>query len=134
MGVTDPHDPTRPAEPGSAPYPYYPTQPYQPAAYPPPIYQPPPPPVPRPVSNVAMTSMVLGIAGVVVGVCLCGIPQVIAVIFGHMGLNQTQDGRLAGRGMAITGLVLGYVFLVPAVVLTLWILSAVVRVYGVPGG
>ncbi|MDR6868261.1 CheY-specific phosphatase CheX [Microbacterium resistens] len=36
--------------------------------------------------------------------------SIVAVITGHMALGQTKrDPRLGGRGLAITGLVLGYI-------------------------
>lgn len=54
----------------------------------------------------ATTSMILGLLSCALS-CLTAIP---AVIFGHIALNKIgkSGGRLSGRGMAITGLVLGY--------------------------
>jgi len=54
-------------------------------------------------SGLAIASMVLGI------VWLGWLGSLLAVIFGHIALSQTKDGRAGGRGMAIAGLVLGYV-------------------------
>ena len=55
-------------------------------------------------SGLAIASMVLGI------VWVYWIGSILAVIFGHIALSQTsRDETLRGRGMAIAGLVLGYV-------------------------
>jgi hypothetical protein len=48
---------------------------------------------------------------------------VLAVVFGHLGLNETKLGAKTGRGMAIAGLVLGYVCLVPTVLITIWVFA-----------
>lgn len=53
----------------------------------------------------AIASLVCSLAGVV----FCGIPAVLGVIFGFVGLSQTKDGARNGRGMAIAGLVVGLV-------------------------
>jgi|GEM_PF-4369226 hypothetical protein len=87
-----------------------------------PAHVPPPPPplvVPRPpTSGWATASLVLGILGLLCGWCLLGIPCLLAVIFGHLGVRATRDERRGGRRAAVAGLVLGYVALVPAVVIT----------------
>jgi hypothetical protein len=60
-------------------------------------------------SGLAIASMVCGIVGYVTCyfVGILGIP---AVICGHMALSQIQNSAvpMSGRGMAIAGLVLGY--------------------------
>jgi hypothetical protein len=55
-------------------------------------------------SGLAVASLVLGI------VWILWIGSVLAVIFGHVALSQIKRsyGALTGRGMAIAGLVLGY--------------------------
>ena len=55
-------------------------------------------------SGLAIASMVLGI------VWVYWIGSILAVIFGHIAISQTsRDETLRGRGMAVAGLVLGYV-------------------------
>ncbi len=54
-------------------------------------------------SGLAVASMVLGIVGVVTGGFLF-VPQILAVILGHISLNRDRQGR----GFAIAGLVMGY--------------------------
>ncbi|SCF19153.1 protein of unknown function [Micromonospora purpureochromogenes] len=119
------HDPTRPLPPVSA----VPAGPYPPARpYPPAMQYPPAVPYPTPLlvaalptSGSATAAMVLGIVGVLGGWCVFGLPCLLAVILGHIGLHETRDGRKSGRGMAVAGLVLGYVFVAPAVALTVMV-------------
>jgi hypothetical protein len=98
-----------PAAPGS-PAPYY--QPAPAAGYGIPVMA----VAAMPTSGLAVASMVLGIVGVTFGWFLLGIPCLLAVIFGHIGLNQTRNNLKAGRGMAIAGLVLGYIFIIPTLI------------------
>lgn len=60
-----------------------------------------------PTSGLAIASLICGIAGLVTCMLLPGIP---AVICGHMAMNQIANSPLpmVGRGMAISGLVCGY--------------------------
>jgi Domain of unknown function (DUF4190) len=87
----------------------------------PPAAAPPPPPPPsyapqyqyqyapgRPVATtngLAVASLVLGI------ISLCGIGSILAVIFGYVGKGQIDrsGGTQSGRGMAIAGIVLGWI-------------------------
>lgn len=70
----------------------------------------------RPTSGLAVTSMILGIIGILGGWCMAGIPCIAAVILGHMALPATRDGTVGGHGMAIAGLVMGYLFVIPAII------------------
>jgi uncharacterized protein DUF4190 len=131
MQPGDPDEWARPALPPTAPYPQsippygmapYPTSgtpysagpPYSPpylptrGGYPQP-YQ---PPIivniqPQPTSGFAVAAMVLGILGLVSSCCSFGVFSVLAVIFGHLGLNETKNGGKSGQGMAVAGLVMG---------------------------
>ena len=67
-------------------------------------------------NGLAMTSMILGIAGIVLIwlpiVDFLGIlGAIVAVILGHIGFSQiNRPGNMqGGRGMAIAGFVLGYI-------------------------
>lgn len=75
----------------------------------------------RPTSGTATASMVLGIIGVLGGWCLFGIPCILAVILGHIALPATKDGTVGGRGMAVTGLILGYLFVIPMIIFTVMV-------------
>jgi hypothetical protein len=81
-------------------------------------------PAPRPTSGLAITSLICGIAGVVLfWLFLPMLASIVAVITGHMALRQIQaDPSLGGRGMAIAGVIMGYVmsaFLVLSIAITL---------------
>ncbi len=119
-----------PPPPGQAPPP--PPGQYPPPGGPTPSYaQPPPPQYPQfgytygapPVivktNGLAIASMVSGIAGIFL--CILFVPSILAVVFGHVGLTQIKRsaGRERGKGMAIAGLVLGYLGVVAAIV---WII------------
>ncbi|SNT29888.1 protein of unknown function [Asanoa hainanensis] len=89
---------------------------------PPPGY---PPPyqvtvVQLPTSGAAVASMVLGMLGVLVGCCSFGVLSVLAVVLGHVGLRDTADGTKSGHGMAVAGLILGYVLVVPMILFSIW--------------
>lgn len=66
-------------------------------------------PAPPRTDGLAVASLVCGLAGFVA----CGIPSVVGLVLGLVSLRRIgrSGGRLAGRGMAITGVVLGIVWL-----------------------
>lgn len=94
-----------------------------PAQYPP--YQPPPqqiivvPPQQQQSSTLATLSLIFAILGLVGSCCTFGVPSAAAVILGHFGLNETKDGKKSGHGMAVAGLVLGYIVVIPAIALSI---------------
>lgn len=63
---------------------------------------------PTQTCGMAVASFVLGLLG---ATALFVIGSVLAIVFGHVALRQIENSRntLAGRGMAIAGLILGYV-------------------------
>lgn len=65
---------------------------------------------PTTTSGLAITSLVCGIVGLVTCFVLLGVP---AVICGHMALHQIANSRqlVVGRGMALAGLICGYLCL-----------------------
>ena len=71
-------------------------------------------------SGMAVASMVLGLAGLLFVPIVCSIA---AVICGHMARSQIRqgEGRVGGDGMAMTGLITGYLGLVIYLVLAAWI-------------
>jgi hypothetical protein len=142
----DPYrDQTRPLDPyeeppqqAHLPVPY-PSQPY-PGPYPPTSGVPYPPvspaypaypqhvtishASPAPTSGLAVASMVLSIIGLVSGCCTFGIPALLAVILGHVAVAETRGGAKSGHGMAIAGLVMGYIIVAPALVFSIWFIFA----------
>ena len=102
------------APPSAPPNPFAPPAPYAaPGAYPPgPYGQYPPPYAPagfRPTSTngLAITSFVLGL----LGWAACGLGSILAVVLGFVARNQIRNsnGRQGGDGLAIAGVVLGFV-------------------------
>jgi len=88
-----------PGPPPPPPYQQQPPQYYQPQYQNP--YWPPPP---NPGTNgLAIAAMVLGI------IWIYWIGSILAIIFGHIALGQIKRTGQSGRGMAIAGVVLGYV-------------------------
>lgn len=91
----------------------------------------------KPPSNgLAITSMILGIVAIAIGVWalipLLGIfaavtgffPAVIAVVLGHIGMARSRQMGGTGRGQAMAGLVTGYVALGIIVLTTaFWIIA-----------
>lgn len=71
----------------------------------------------RETSGWAVASLVFGILGIL-GLDICG-GFVLTIAFGHIALSQIRNsnGRIGGRGMAIAGLLLGYIPLVIAAVI-----------------
>lgn len=61
---------------------------------------------PQPTNTMAIVSLVCSI----IGVFTCGVTSVVGVVFGHVAMSQIKRTGEEGRGMAITGLILGYVF------------------------
>jgi hypothetical protein len=94
-------------------------------------FHPPAPPQPgygRPSNNAATASLVLGIVGFVItpipffiGFFFGGIPALLAVIFGIVGLVRFGQVRV-GQAMSIVGLCLGgfMLLLIPLGAGTLW--------------
>jgi hypothetical protein len=89
----------------SAPWP-----PPYPAPYPPPYYG-----RASGTNGLAIASLVLGI------LTLGGIGSLLAIIFGHVARSQVRRSGQSGSGLALAGLILGYVGL--AVTLLLVILA-----------
>jgi hypothetical protein len=122
---TDPqagHQPGQPVPPGS-PYSYQPGPGMQPAPQynpyggpgynQPPYYQPAPAP-----KGLSIGALVCGIVGVVTFGFLF-LPQVAAIVLGHIALGREP----AGRGMALGGLIMGYV------VAGLWLLLIIIAMF-----
>jgi hypothetical protein len=58
---------------------------------------------PQTTNGMAIASMVLGI------VWVYWIGSILAIIFGFVALNQIKERNQKGRGMAIAGLILGFI-------------------------
>jgi hypothetical protein len=67
--------------------------------------------------------LILGICALVVCPWVCG---PLALVYGNKARNEIDSsaGRLGGRGMATAGVVLGWIGIAYAVLLTIWIIVA----------
>lgn len=86
---------------------------------------------PRRSSRTAAWSLALGIAGIVLSWFTLGFPSLLAVVFGHAGFRETRDRTIRGRGMAIAGLILGYLILIPSILVFLTAVADVIS-SGIP--
>ncbi|MFG1998248.1 DUF4190 domain-containing protein [Spirillospora sp. NPDC048911] len=73
-------------------------------------------------NGMATAAMILGI----IGIFTCGFGSILAVIFGHVAQGQIRRTGEGGSGMAVAGLIMGYIML--ALGLLYWIV--VVGLYG----
>jgi len=80
------------------------------------MYQPPPHQPQASQVVVAPTSelAVIGHLAHRVALPLCGLGSVVAVICGGLALKQTKDGRRGGHGLAVAGIIVGGLGLIPA--------------------
>lgn len=83
-----------------------------------------------PTNGLAIASLVLGCAGL----ACCGVTSLPAVICGHLALGQLNrvGGGQTGRGLAIAGLVLGYLMILGAALYFLFIIG--LGIIGAAGG
>jgi uncharacterized membrane protein len=55
----------------------------------------------------AVLSLIFGISAWIL-ICALGFPGIFAVIFGHMARSEVRRGTRSGDGLAVAGLILGY--------------------------
>jgi hypothetical protein len=146
-----------PASPGDSPYgpgtsPPFAGEPYQPYAapayqaggydprgYPQPGYAAPgyPPPGGYGGYNLQATeknawgvaALVLAIAGVTL---VPGIGSILGVVFGHLGLKAAKEGRADNRGVALAGVIVGYVGLALTLVIVILVVVVLAAVSSDP--
>ena len=100
----------------------------------------PAPGAPQQVSGMAVGSLVTGILGLVSAMpsCCCvlilmlsGALSLIAVILGYFGMQECDQGRKSGKGLAVAGLVCGGIGL--AFTLLLFVLNMLGVLAGIAG-
>jgi hypothetical protein len=77
------------------------------------------------MNALALTSLVCGLVGLAMVNFVPGaVVSILAVAFGHVALRQIRQAPTPqrGRGLAVAGLVLGYVTIVLAIVFWAWFL------------
>ena len=100
---------------------------YTPPTAPEPIWRPPPPP-PYPVSkqqNLAITSFILGLVSMSIGLCcwLGVLTAPVGLVLGIVALVQIKNEphKIGGKGLAIAGVILsGLYFIVMSFFMLLW--------------
>jgi hypothetical protein len=64
------------------------------------------------------------IASLISSIISCGIGSILGVIFGHVSLNQMKRTGEGGRGLAIAGLVIGYLGILGIIVAVIVLIAA----------
>jgi hypothetical protein len=83
-------------------------------------------PVQRPVNSLAIVSLVAGIAGYIIPHPF--IAGLIAIVTGHMSRRQIRQTGESGSGLALAGLILGYLHLVLSILIVGFIILVVLGV------
>ena len=63
----------------------------------------------RPTNGMGVAALVLGIVGLIVSWFTLGIPSILAIVFGILGISKAKKDPRYGSGMAIAGLVMGII-------------------------
>ncbi len=82
---------------------------------------------PPPTNTMAVSSMVASLVGVPL-MCLCflgGIPAAVGIVLGGIALSQISRTGQPGKGMALTGLIVGIVLVVLSVLYLLLFLAGI---------
>ncbi|WP_217183723.1 DUF4190 domain-containing protein [Streptomyces sp. AC495_CC817] len=72
-------------------------------------------PASRPTNGLAIATLVLGICGF----------AIVPVIMGHIALRQIRERGDAGSGLAIAGLILGYIALAGYIVIGIMMIAVI---------
>lgn len=78
----------------------------------------------------AIVSLIASIAGIVIA---WGIGSIVGIICGHISLNQIKKTGEEGRGMAVAGLIVGYIGLALAI-LSVIIIAIIFGTIAASGG
>jgi hypothetical protein len=84
-------------------------------------------PAPRPTNGFAIASLVLGIVGFIFVV-----PSILALIFGYIARSQIKERGENGAGLAIAGIVLGWV--VVGGLAVIFVIGALIGLVGAASG
>lgn len=84
-------------------------------------------PAPGPVrqtNGLAIASMVVSLASVLI----CGIPAVVGAIMGHVARKQIRERGEDGDGMALTGMIVGWIVFALSLIGVGWIILTLVAI------
>ncbi len=91
-----------------------------------------PNPTPRTTNTLAIISFICGLLGLVGSIPSVGVLNIVAIVMGHMARSQIrQNLNEDGAGMALAGLIMGYIglLIVPLVVLAI-VVIVMILLYG----
>lgn len=83
---------------------------------PPPNYGPPGTPASPGTNGLAIASLVLSLLGL-----FCGIGSIVGIILGFVARSQIQRTGQGGSGMALAGIIIGFVSLLASVAFFFWL-------------
>ena len=94
------------------------------------VWQPPPPPYRPPTTQsqgLALASMIVGIAGLVLGGCLGPIPGIVALALGLTALSQIKKSpeQYGGKPYATAGVIIGAISTAFYLLLLIWFVLAI---------
>ena len=91
-----------------------------------------PNPAPRTTNALAVISFICGLLGLVGGLPSFGIINIAAIVMGHMARSQIrQNPNEDGAGIALAGLIMGYIGLLIVPLVVLAIVVIVMILYGI---
>lgn len=79
-----------------------------------------------PQNGLGTAALVLGIVGLTIGWCAYGIPSILAIIFGAIGLKKANAGLATNRSVALWGLWLGIIGVALGLILSLIFGAAII--------
>ena len=90
-----------------------------------------PTPAPRTTNALAIISFICGLLGLVGGLPSAGVINIVAIVMGHMARSQIcQNPNEDGAGMALAGLIMGYIGLLVVPLIMLAVVVIVMILYG----
>ena len=91
-----------------------------------------PNPTPRTTNTLAIISFICGLLGLVGSIPSVGVLNIVAIVMGHMARSQIrQNPNEDGVGMALAGLIMGYIGLLIVPLVVLAIVVIVMILYGI---
>ncbi|MEU5880963.1 DUF4190 domain-containing protein [Spirillospora sp. NPDC047279] len=80
-------------------------------------------------NGMATASMILGI----IGIFTCGFGSILAIIFGHVAHSQIRRTGEGGHGLAVAGLIMGYLMFVLGLLYVLFVVVWGFALWGAAG-
>ena len=89
-------------------------------------------PVANPAQQLPQEMAIVSLVAGILSLTMCGIFAAIpAIICGHIGIKKADRGEASGRGMAMAGMIMGYVALALTVLAIVFYIIFFVFVVGV---